>query len=115
MTTDLALEYIPRRMKELGYEDNYSLRFVHLVLQPSEVRRLEATCEFFILVEEPQNVTIDSDMGIFDLSSTLANEMQYEHQGLITITNQAGNGISYVRFIQVIPKNIQTVTEDGND
>ncbi len=113
MTTDLALEYIPRRMKELGYGDNYSLRFIHLVLQPSEVRQLEATCEFFILVEEPQNVTVDSDMGIFDLSSSLTNELQYEHQGNITVTNQADNGVTYVRFIQVIPKNIYR--EHGND
>src|SRR5579884_519823 len=104
MTTDLALEYIPRRMRELGYGDNYSLRFSHLVLQPSEVRQIEASCEFFILVEEPQNVTIDSDMGIFDLGYSATNELQYEHQGIITITNY-GNAIVNVRFIQVIPKN----------
>ena len=115
MTTDLALEYIPRRMRELGYGDNYSLRFVHIVLQPSEVRQLEASCEFFILVEEPQSVNIDSDMGIFDLSSTAANELQYEHQGSITITNQNANGVTSVRFIQVIPKNIQTEKENGNN
>ena len=107
MTVDLALEYIPRRMKELGYGDNYSLRFSHLVLQPQEVRQIEASCEFFILVEEPQNVTVDSDMGVFDLSNTNTNEMQYEHQGIITITNQSANAVINVRFIQVIPKNIR--------
>ena len=104
MTTDLALEYIPRRMKELGYDDNYSIRFVHLVLQPSELRLIEASCEFFILVEEPAKVNIDSDMGIFDLAFTATNELQYEHQGIIKVTNK-GNTIANVRFIQVIPKN----------
>jgi hypothetical protein len=104
MTTDLALEYIPRRMCELGYGDEYSLRFVHLVMQPAEIRKLEATCEFFILVEEPLDVNIDSDMGIFDLSYTAVNELQYEHQGFITVTNK-GTTVVYVRFIQVIPKN----------
>ncbi len=116
MTTDLALEYIPRRMRELGYEDNYSLRFVHLVLQPSEVRQIEASCEFFILVEEPQNVTIDSDMGIFDLSFTATNELQYEHQGIITITNQSTVALVNVRFIQVIPRTIRKErTKDNHD
>ncbi len=103
MTTDLALEYIPRRMKELGYEDNYSLRFVHLVLQPAEVRQIEASNEFFILVEEPANVSVESDMGIFNLALPTANEMLYEHQGQITVSNLAG-AINNVRFIQVIPK-----------
>ncbi len=112
MTTDLALEYIPRRMKELGYGDNYTLRFAHLVLQSQEVRQLEASCEFFILVEEPQNVTIDSDMGIFDLGYSATNELQYEHQGIITITNY-GNAIVNVRFIQVIPKNTNNQQQDG--
>lgn len=115
MTTDLALEYIPRRMRELGYGDNYSLRFVHLVLQPSEKRNLEASCEFFILVEEPANVSVDSDMGIFDLSNTTTNELQYEHQGSITVSNLSTAAAISVRFIQVIPKNIQQENEHGNN
>jgi len=106
MTTAFALEYIPRRVKELGYCDDYSLRFVHLVLKASEVRKIEATCEFFILVKEPKNVNIDSDMGIFDLAYIATNELQYEHQGIITITNK-GDTKRDVRFIQVIPKTIR--------
>jgi len=113
MTPDLALEYIPRRMEELGYGNNYFLRFAHLVLQPQEVRFIEASCEFFILVEEPQNVTIDSDMGVFDLSNTVANELQYEHQGAITITNKNPNATISVRFIQVIPKNTRKEKQDA--
>ena len=114
MIVDFALEYIPRRMRELGYGDDYSIRFANLVLQPSEVRKIEASCEFFILAEEPQNVNIDSDMGIFDLSFTATNELQYEHQGIITVTNKI-NAVNNVRFIQVIPKNIQTEKEHGNN
>lgn len=112
MITELVLEYIPRRMRELGYGDKYSLRFVHLVLQAQEVRQIEASCELFILAEEPQNVNIDSGMGIFDLSYTATNELQYEHQGIITITNQSDN-INRVRFIQVIPLNTKTKKHDG--
>ena len=36
MTVNLALEYIPRRMQELGYRADYYIRFRHFVLQPSE-------------------------------------------------------------------------------
>ncbi len=106
MTTDLALEYIPRRMKELGYGDNYSLRFAHFVLIANQVVSVDASCQFFILVEEPANMDIESDTGIFNLALTTANEMQYEHQGLMTLKNLAGT-INNVRFIQVIPKNIR--------
>jgi hypothetical protein len=104
MTVDLALEYIPRRMRELGYGDDYSLRFAHLVLQPNEVVNVEASCQFFILVEEPANISVESEMGIFNLALTTTNEQQYEHQGQVTVTNLAG-AVNNVRFIQVIPKN----------
>ena len=36
MTTELAMAYIPNRMKELGYENNYHIRFRHFVLQAKE-------------------------------------------------------------------------------
>lgn len=103
MTINLALEYIPRRMRELGYGKQYYLRFRHLVLQPSEELELPAYNQFFILVEEAQDVSVKSEFGIFDLSLTNANEMLYEHQGQITIKNKAA-AIRHVRFIQVIPK-----------
>jgi hypothetical protein len=106
MTTSLALEYIPRRMKELGYGDNYSLRFAHLVLAANQVVNIDGTCQFFILVEEPANIDVESDTGIFNLTLATTNEMQYEHQGLITVKN-LGTTINNVRFIQVIPKNIR--------
>ena len=103
MTTALAMEYIPRRMRDLGYGNEYYIRFVHLSLQPNEIRLLNATSEFFILVEDPNEVNVDSDMGVFDLSLPDVNEMQYEHQGVITITNQTPK-LNSVQFIQVIPK-----------
>jgi hypothetical protein len=103
MNTALAMEYIPRRMLDLGYGNKYYIRFVQLSLQPSEIRLLNATSEFFILVEEPNNVSVDSDMGIYDPNLPNVNEMQYEHQGVITITNQLPK-LNTVQFIQVVPK-----------
>lgn len=103
MTINLALEYIPRRMEELGFGNDYYLRFRHFVLQAAEQLEVPAFNQFFILVEEAQDVSVKSEFGIFDLSLSNANEMLYEHQGQITIQNYT-KGIKHVRFIQVIPK-----------
>lgn len=102
MTTALALEYIPRRMQELGHGQSYYIRFRHIVLQPNEQLEIEAYNQFYILVEEPENVKINSDFGMYDLSESRTNEQFYEHQGNILITNYSLT-ITHVRFIQVIP------------
>jgi hypothetical protein len=106
MTTALALEYIPRRMRELGFESDYYIRFRHLVLKSSEEIELDAFNQIYILIEEAQDCSIRSDFGIYDTSFTLTNEQQYEHQGTIRIKNQR-SGINHVRFIQVIPKHVK--------
>lgn len=103
MTVNLALEYIPRRMQELGHGDRYYLRFRHLVLQPSEEVELPAYNQFYILVEETQDVSVKSELGTFDLSLDNVNEMLYEHQGLVKVKNKA-DSLKHIRFIQVIPK-----------
>ncbi len=105
MNIALALEYIPRRMEELGYGRNYYIRFRHLVLQPNELVELEAYNQFFILLDEPMNVQVSSEFGLFDLSIDKTNEQLYEHQGFISIQNYTA-AINHVRFIQVIPKHI---------
>ena len=102
MTTSLALEYIPRRMKELGYAQNYYLRFRHLVLQATELLELPAFNQIFILVEEPADVKVQSDFGLYDTTDNQTNEQIYEHQGAISIENFSKQ-VNHVRFIQVIP------------
>ena len=103
MTINLALEYIPRRMQELGYKGNYYIRFRHLVLQANEEQTIDAFNQFYYLVEEAQNVRVESETGISDLSESTTNEMQYEHQSKIQIKNYS-SGINHLLFIQVIPK-----------
>ncbi len=105
MTIALALEYIPRRMKELGYGTNYYIRFRHLVLQPNEHLDVEAYNQFYIMVDEPDKVNITSEFGIYDLSVDKTNEQLYEHQGFISIQNYS-KAVNHIRFIQVIPKHI---------
>ena len=102
MTIALALEYIPRRMKELGYGAEYYIRFRHLVLQPGEKTEIEAYNQFFILVEEVTELSIVSDFGLFDIADNTTNEQTYEHQGAILVHNYADR-INHLRFIQVIP------------
>lgn len=101
MTINLALEYIPRRMAELGHK-NYHIRFRHLVLPALESVEIEAYNHIYLLVEEASDVQVSSELGVFDLSLENSNEMQYEHQALIKITNYA-IVTRHIRFIQVIP------------
>lgn len=103
MNINFALEYIPRRMEELGHGDNYALRLRHLVLKPNERLEIDAYNQLYVLIEEAEDVHIESLTGIFDLSIKNANEMQYEHQGSISIRNLSEIN-RHVRFIQVIPK-----------
>ena len=104
MTINLALEYIPKRMEELGHGKNYTLRFRHLVLQGNESQSIDASNQFYYLVEEAEQVRVESETGVFDLSEKATNEMQYEHQGKMQISNYLSN-INHLRFIHVIPKN----------
>jgi hypothetical protein len=103
MTINFALQYIPRRMEELGYGNRYTMRLRELVLLPGQTLTVEAYAQLFILVEPPDTIKVDSDTGIYDPQEKLSNERQYEHQGLITIQNKP-EGRTYVKFIQLIPK-----------
>jgi hypothetical protein len=103
MTIDFALDHIPRRMRDLGFNDEYFTDFKHYVLYAKETRKIEGFNEFFFLIDEPDNVSVASEFGVFDLSLQNVNEMKHEHQGLITITNYRSS-VNHIRFIQVIPK-----------
>ena len=103
MTIDLALQYIPKRMQEMGFKNQYHLRLRHLVLQPQDERKLDAFNQLILLVDEVQEVRIESDTGIYDLTEENVNELTYEHQGEVVITNQS-SFVNRIRFIQVIPK-----------
>ena len=103
MTIDLALQYIPKRMQELGYHSQYHLRLRHLVLQPQTTRDMSAYNQLVLLVDEVNEIRVESDTGVYDLTETNVNELTYEHQGAIKITNQS-TFISRIRCIQVIPK-----------
>jgi hypothetical protein len=101
MTGELALEYIRRRMAEMGYK-NYLLRFRHLLLRVNETREIIGYNQIFMLVEPAQDIRIESDVGVFDVNEDHANELQYEHRGRIKTTNLSLSPTN-VRFLQAIP------------
>jgi hypothetical protein len=111
MTSDLALEYISRRMKEMGYGMDYLIRYRHVLLKVNEVREIVAYNQIFLLIEPIQNIRIESDVGLFDLTEDHANEMQYEHRGRIRIANLSLS-LTNARFLQAIPV---TLNEDASN
>lgn len=104
MNIALAIEYIPRRMKDLGIGDNYYLRFRHFVLEAGQTLEIDAHKQFFLLLDDNSDLSISSDFGFYDITYPNTNEQTYEHQGLIVITNYSST-LNHVRFIQIIPKN----------
>jgi len=104
MNIALAIEYIPRRMKDIGVGDDYYLRFRHFVLEANQTLELDAHNQFFLLIDDNSDLSISSDFGFYDITYPNTNEQTYEHQGLIIITNYSST-LNHVRFIQIIPKN----------
>ena len=107
MTTALALEYIPRRMKELGYDDSYSIQFRHFVLPDKAIINENLPNQLLILIEPSEAIAVRSDTGVFDATTENVNELQYEHRGAVQIQSYACV-TQHVRFIQVIPNDNKT-------
>lgn len=102
MVKELISEYIRSRMEKLNYGTDYYIDFRHIVLQPGQHKDIEAYNELYVLVEPVDNVNVKSDFGMFDLSFDRIDELQYVHQGFISIHNYAPT-LSHVQFVQVIP------------
>ena len=58
MTTNLALEYIARRMKELGYGDEYSIQFRHFLYCHQKLKKVHAGNQLFILLEPSESIAV---------------------------------------------------------
>ena len=104
MNTEMITDYMHRRMKELGHGDEYYTRLRHFVVAAGEIRVIDASNHIFFLTEPVAMTAVQSTFGFFDMSVETANELQYEHQGKITITNYSSSA-NHIIFIQAIPKN----------
>lgn len=103
MTVAFALDFIPRRMRELGYENNYITRWRQLQLDGDQTLTIEAHNEYYYLIKPNLDFIVQSKFGVNDLTDTSINEMQYEHRGKITIKNKS-HDTQLIQFIQVIPQ-----------
>ena len=103
MTIESAIEILRGRMNDLGYKENYYPQVKHFVLQPGELREVNAFNQLWILADEPDDVNVSGEMGVYDLSLKNVNELKYEFQGLIKIKNYAP-AITHLRFVAGIPK-----------
>lgn len=104
MTTEFALAYIARKMREKGVNDHYLLAFRHVVVKPNRKLEIPASGQIYLLVEGFTHlVRIESDNGVYDLLDAGLNELIHEHTGKITITNRSANYRSFA-FVVAIPK-----------
>lgn len=102
MTVEFVLDHIPRRMRELGYGNDYLTRWRSFFIHGEEDLRVDAENEHFFLIRPEYPIRVKSKFGIYDVSDTGINEMQYEHRGKIDIHNYSADVVMVV-FIQVIP------------
>jgi hypothetical protein len=105
MTEELAISMAHDRMRDMGFtKKDYALTVRHFVLKVSETRDINAFNEYYFLSHDPVDVTVLSDFGFYDLSFERTNELKYEHQGFISLKNNAGT-VNHIRFIHVVLNN----------
>jgi hypothetical protein len=104
MNSELLMDYIKQRCEELGIKQ-YNYRLRHYVLPPKGKTFISAANQLFILTEPTEMVLINSDSGVYDLSTGNSNELQYEHKGEINMQNYS-SVIRHIIFVQVIPKTL---------
>jgi hypothetical protein len=104
MNIAFALDYIPRRMLELGYGFNYTTRYRHFLVTKLATVNMRAFNQFMVLITPENNIRVVSSRGVYDAEDTNVNFQQHEHSGKISIKNK-GNLDFLVVMIQVIPLN----------
>jgi hypothetical protein len=106
MNMAFALDYIPRRMKELGYGENYLTRYRQVSVSPGTPLIIEAYNQLLLFVDPLDGVIVQSKRGKLNLNDYSITEQQHEHNGKVTVTSGGGYFLQpYVTFIQVIPLN----------
>lgn len=103
MTEAFYVWFIPRRMQELGFGDDYYLFPRHFVLQPGAQITVKGGEEFFFLLEPGEFTAVHSDFGRFD-RRVGSGELQYEFKGSLTLINLDSQKMQELRFIQAVPK-----------
>lgn len=96
------MDYVKKRMAELGHAEKYSIYLRHLIISAGGEMTINATNELWVLIEVVDMLYILSDNGLYDISATYNNDVVYEHSGNIYMKNYAGDRTIHARFIQAI-------------
>ncbi|HJV19389.1 MAG TPA: hypothetical protein VJ552_05870 [Sediminibacterium sp.] len=102
MSPAIVMEYIRFRAKELGLGEAYILRMKHFAIPPQQQLNLHTSKDFYVMIEMPEDLRVESDRGVYDLSELDQSEQEYEHRGTIQISNLF-NFTNHLKMIQVIP------------
>jgi hypothetical protein len=99
MTEQFILDYIPIRIKQLGYH-NYHIRYRDLTIPAEFTTTIEAYTDLYFIVDDPLGLIVESDYGVYFPSTTLYDNI-HQHKGEIQITNNDVES-RRIKFIQVI-------------
>jgi hypothetical protein len=100
MTESFILDYIPKRMKQLGYQ-SWHIAYKDMAIKAESQIEIPAYNELWFLVGHPEDILIDSDYGVYDGTSNVGHNNEHEHRGLIIIKNIKQTA-QRIKFIQTI-------------
>jgi len=104
MNLAFALDYIPRRMQEMGFGERYVTRYKQVQIEHGATITFKAFNQLMILIEpEIVNIKVESERGVFDLGDSTINIQQHEHSGSVKVSNNTG-ATKHVLLVQVIPQ-----------
>lgn len=106
MNLAFALDYIPRRMREMGFGENYLTRHRQMLVTNGTTLEISGYNQFWYFIE-PDGLKIESERGIYNMDDVAINIQQHEHSGKIKVLNESGRDM-WVLFIQVIPQHSKT-------
>lgn len=104
MTEGLASEIAEEKMRQIGLKrKHYMLRYRHLRFAEQGKQVLKGENQFFIVINVPKGVKVQSKAGLFDLQDSGLSELQHVHRGLTWVTCE-NTSTTDVILLQIIPK-----------
>lgn len=100
MTEQLIIQYVPERIRQLGFTD-YHLRYRDLMIGKQSSMTVTAWNELYFIVDDPPDVIVESDYGIYDSTENPVQENVHQHRGEIVIRNKSTKS-KRIKFVQVI-------------
>lgn len=100
MTEQLIIQFIPERVRQLGFTD-YHLRYRDVMIEKQRTVNITAYNELYFIVDDPPDLVVESDYGIYDSTDRPVEENAHQHRGEIVIQNRSSKS-RRIKFIQVI-------------